>query len=66
MIPARPINLEAITAEYSVAVRAMELQWAIFRINRENPRLELRYVRSLRRCGRIRQTLENLTKTGKL
>jgi len=62
----RPINLEILTADYSVAVESMELAWAMFKIEKENPRLLIRYVRSLRRCDRIRNRLKKLTETGKL
>ena len=64
-----PTNLQALTAEYTVAVERMERTWASLRASHaphRHARLIARYVRSLRRCDRLRQELATLTAKGAL
>lgn len=44
----------------------MELAWAILRHDSGNARLLARYVRCLRRTGRLRDELELCMQTGRL
>lgn len=54
------------TEAFAAAVERMELAWAILRHQRENRRMEVRYIRCLRRCDRLRMELSTLMETGNL
>lgn len=62
----KPLNLQLVTEEFAEAVAAMEITWATFKTDRDNRTNLARYLRSLRRCNRIRQQLDHLLKTGNL
>jgi len=59
--PMTPINLLEITASYQAATERMELAWARYKQARHDGEGErrplVRFVRSLRASGRIRETL---------
>lgn len=59
-------NLQHTTEMFSSAVEIAERRWVMLKADIKNPRLLARYIRSLRRCGRIRQRLQTLMETGRL
>jgi hypothetical protein len=64
--PPKTLNLQIVTEQFAAAVATMELAWTNLKADRENRRLLVRYIRALRRCERLRQTLDHLLKTGNL
>jgi hypothetical protein len=64
--PPKPLNLQIVTERFAAAVEAMELAWVTYKAARDNRPALARYLRSLRRCDRLRQTLDHLLKTGNL
>jgi hypothetical protein len=59
-------NLQQATDAFSAAVETAERLWAMLKADIKNPRLLARYIRSLRRCSRLREHLKNLMETGRL
>lgn len=59
-------NLQHATQNFSAAVEIAERRWTMLRADKFNPRLLTRYVRSLRRCNRLREHLRTLMETGRL
>ena len=60
------MNLPTITNHFTTAVEVMEQRWTLLRIDKFNPRKLFQYVRSLRRCQRLREEIQQLMDTGKL
>lgn len=61
-------NLQHFTDRYASAVTIAELRWATLKGCRDrfNPRLLARYVRSLRRCHHLRESLRLMMEQGTL
>jgi hypothetical protein len=60
-------NLQHATENFSAAVEIAERRWAMLKAEGvTNTRLLARYIRSLRRCSRLREHLKNLMETGRL
>ena len=60
------LNLQHVTQRFASAVEAAEMRWAQLKVDRENPRLMARYIRTLRRCDRLRTTLKTMVDKGTL
>ncbi|MCE5310464.1 MAG: hypothetical protein LLG20_22735 [Acidobacteriales bacterium] len=59
-------NLTDLTARFTAATTAAEIEWTKLRADKFNPRLLARYVRRLRICARLRERLRELMETGNL
>lgn len=59
-------NLQHFTDRFASAVTVAEQRWAVLKHDKWNPRLLARYVRSLRRCNRLRTLLREMMEQGKL
>ena len=59
-------NLDTVAARFRASVEQAELAWARRKADTRNPRLLARYIRSLRRCARLRAELAILLETGSL
>ena len=55
------LKIKRASAAFYDAVAEAESAWSLLKVNRENNRLFIRYIRTLHRCERLRQTLCELT-----
>jgi hypothetical protein len=60
------VNLPTLAERFKTACDVAEMRWAMLRSDKFEPRLLMRYVRSLRRCQHLRAELSHLMETGKL
>ena len=58
------LKIKRASAAFYEAVEESEAAWSLLKIDRENSRLFLRYIRTLHRCERLRLTLCELTGHG--
>jgi hypothetical protein len=59
-------NLQSISDRFAAAVEVAERRWVMLRNDKFQPRQLMRYVRSLRRCDRIRAELKAAVEEGAL
>lgn len=62
--PEKEPSLTEIAAELEHAKERALIAWHIYRIDKENPRLLIRYVRTLNRCERLRNEMKKLIQGG--
>lgn len=60
------IPIQTLAERYAEAVKSMEIKWKLLQADKWNERLLLRYVRSLRKCLRLRNIIKTMTETGTL
>lgn len=58
------LKIKRASASFYDAVAEAEAAWSLLKVNRENSRLFIRYIRTLHRCERLRLTLCELTGHG--
>jgi hypothetical protein len=60
------IQIQKVSDDYAKAVADAEVAWGLLRADKFNNRLIFRYIRTLRRCRRLRDLIGSMYQTGAL